>query len=179
MLRIGDSLHRVLIIEGDTESSPALVHAMLANNAALQCDRIAWGAAQFRNVLILHVELIVVVAVAVRHDVSPTFAWLERHATAPVIAIVPDGDEALLRLAAGITDDFLFAPVRPLELRHRVQRLLTGPRHDLEDVRQRLIDEVGFSKLVGKDATFLRAIRPIPRLARTDATVLITGETGT
>ena len=119
MPQAGYSFRRVLVIEGDTESSPAYVHAMLANDAALQCERVEWGAAQLQNVLAPRVDtprvdLIVVVTVAGRHDMSSTFGWLERHATAPVIAIVPDGDEELLRLAVGITDDFLFAPGRPL-----------------------------------------------------------------
>ena len=34
-------------------------------------------------------------------------------------------------------------------------------------------------KLVGRSAAFLDAIEPLPAVARSDATVLITGETGT
>jgi two-component system response regulator GlrR len=179
MLQILRSFRRVLVIEGDSESSSASVHLALAQDATLQCDRIGWDTVHLQDIGRHHLDLVVVVADAISDEVSSTFEWLERHATAPVIAILPDGDEELLHLAISLTDDFLFAPIRPVELRHRAQRLLTGPRHDLEDARRRLVDEVGFSKLVGKDAAFLRAIRLVPRLARTDATVLITGETGT
>jgi DNA-binding NtrC family response regulator len=38
---------------------------------------------------------------------------------------------------------------------------------------------MGLAKLVGRNAAFLHAIRLLPRFARADATVLITGETGT
>jgi DNA-binding NtrC family response regulator len=178
MHSIGDSRRRVFVIEGDRMSSPADVYDILARDTTLHCDRVAWDAAPFQH-LRPTIDLILVVAPMARDTIASVLEWLQQRTAAPLIAIVPDGDEQLLRLAIGITDDFLFAPIRPIELRHRVERLLKAPRHDLEAVRRRLSDEVGFGKLVGRDAAFVRAIRLVPRLARTDATVVITGETGT
>lgn len=179
MQSIGSSSRRVLVIEGDRLSAPAEVHAILAADPMLRCERIGWDAAPFQNLHGTTDLSVVVVAAAPREPIVATLQWLQQRTAAPLIAVVPDGDEQLLRLAIGVTDDFLFSPIRPVELRHRVERLLGAPRHDLETVRRRLSDELGFSKLVGRDAAFVRSIRLVPRLARTDATVVITGETGT
>ena len=43
----------------------------------------------------------------------------------------------------------------------------------------RLRDARALGRLVGESTAFLESIRPIPALARSDATVLVTGETGT
>jgi two-component system response regulator GlrR len=170
---------RVLVLEGGTDPPPSSVYAVLAEDHMLHCERAPWDAARFHHLRTPAVDLVVIVATAADKEVAAAFEALQQRTSTPVIAIVPDGDEDVLRLAIRATDDFLFAPVRPLELRHRAHRLLGGPRHDLESVRQRLTDELGFSKLVGKHESFVKAIRLVPRLARTDATVVITGETGT
>jgi hypothetical protein len=49
----------------------------------------------------------------------------------------------------------------------------------LDTVRERLLEEMGMTQLVGKDPTFLRAIEQVPQFARSEMRVLITGETGT
>jgi two-component system, NtrC family, response regulator GlrR len=49
----------------------------------------------------------------------------------------------------------------------------------VQTVISRLRDEQALSKLVGRSAAFLRAIDPLPAVAQSDATVLVTGETGT
>jgi DNA-binding NtrC family response regulator len=49
----------------------------------------------------------------------------------------------------------------------------------VENVVARLRDTQALGKLVGRSAAFLSAIAPLPAVARSDATVLVTGETGT
>src|SRR5262249_44364112 len=75
-----------------------------------------------------------------------------------------------------VADDFLFEPIRAIELRHRIARLLSGPRQ--ADECERAIEDVAVSRLVGRTPAFLRALRLVPRLAKVSATVLVTGETG-
>src|SRR5262249_26979300 len=65
------------------------------------------------------------------------------------------------------------------ELRYRIRRLLDERRQDPFSVRRRLFEEMAFQKLVGSDQSFVRAVEQLPRFARVDMTVLITGETGT
>ena len=82
--------------------------------------------------------------------------------------------------ALSMLDDFLCEPVRETELAARLQRLLTN-RPILQDCAdlESFKAEHQLTSLVGGSASFASAVRKIPLLARVDATVLITGETGT
>jgi len=71
-------------------------------------------------------------------------------------------------------DDFLCCPVREIELIPRIRRLLPRRRPPPVGLRPLKLDS-----LIGSSRPFLAAIEKIPRLADSDATVLITGETGT
>ena len=77
--------------------------------------------------------------------------------------------------------DYLTKPLHPLELRSLVDRVFE---------QQRLVEEVqmlgksagqkhGFEGLIGEATTLAKVIDSASRAARTDAPVLITGETGT
>jgi DNA-binding NtrC family response regulator len=171
-------LRRVLVFDNGCRSATGDVYGTLADNGTLCCEDVSWDTAHLQD--LRSAALLVVVATGGARDAACLMLRsVQDHAAAPLIAVVQDGDEELLRLAVEAADDFLFAPVRAIELRHRVERLLTGPRHDLEAVRRQLSQELGLNRLVGRDAAFIKAIRLVPRLAQTDATVLITGETGT
>ena len=49
----------------------------------------------------------------------------------------------------------------------------------IETIVQRLLGVLSMAKLIGKAPTFLNAVRQLPAVARGDAAVLISGETGT
>jgi len=49
----------------------------------------------------------------------------------------------------------------------------------MESLIKRLRDAQAFAKLIGEAPAFLEAIKPLPAIARSEASVLITGETGT
>jgi DNA-binding NtrC family response regulator len=77
-------------------------------------------------------------------------------------------------------DDFLSCPFHENELLLRVRRLLqsrgkTATSSDQPDTNKAL----HFGALVGQSECFVRAIKSIPPLAQSDATVLVCGETGT
>jgi two-component system response regulator GlrR len=113
--------------------------------------------------------------------VTQAFEWLHDHpAGLPTFAVLPSEPGAsLLRIAAQAADDFILSPIRGDELRQRLGRVLGGPRDDLASAHERLLEEMGLTQLVGRDPTFLRAIEHVPRFARSNMPVLITGETGT
>jgi len=99
---------------------------------------------------------------------------------APVLAILPeDASASLLRHASLVTADFVLGPSRTGEIAARVRRALTGPPNEVDEVSDRLLGTIALGGLVGRDEAFLRVIRQIPLMARTNRTVLITGETGT
>ncbi|HME37153.1 MAG TPA: sigma-54 dependent transcriptional regulator [Candidatus Sulfotelmatobacter sp.] len=90
------------------------------------------------------------------------------------------GAQSLQSIISGELNDFLCAPVREAELRARIDRLLylapkRAPQPEIQafKVRHRL------ESLLGSSEVFARALHRIPLLAAVDATVLITGETGT
>ena len=74
---------------------------------------------------------------------------------------------------------FIIAPVRAGELRHRIARISGRSESNAEAVHDRLIEELGLKQLVGRNSQFVEMVAKIPRIARSNRTVLITGETGT
>jgi two-component system response regulator GlrR len=77
-------------------------------------------------------------------------------------------------------DDFLPCPFHESELLLRVRRLLQSKEKRAISPEQAGTNEaLHFGALVGQSESFVRAIKDIPPLAQSDATVLICGETGT
>jgi two-component system NtrC family response regulator len=77
--------------------------------------------------------------------------------------------------------DYLTKPVHPYELRSLVSRALER-RQLIEEVRtlRSTIDQkFGFENIVGRSPALMRVLDAASRVAQTDATVLIHGETGT
>lgn len=96
----------------------------------------------------------------------------------PVIVVLSaDTPAEIVRVAAMATEDFAFHPIRPEELRERVERVL-GRRPDAA-ISDALREEFTMLQLVGCEPAFLRAVSTIPRISRAELPVLITGETGT
>ena len=78
-------------------------------------------------------------------------------------------------------DDYACCPSRDIDLIPRLRRLLSTDDH-LSSVCHSLEAEPGqfrHDSLVGTSECFLQKVNQIPRLADSDATLLVTGETGT
>src|SRR5260370_33915822 len=73
----------------------------------------------------------------------------------------------------------MFWPVREEELSLRIERMLGPQPWKQEQIESKLEREAGLANLVGKNTTFLDAVQQVPKIAASDAPVLITGETGT
>jgi len=94
-----------------------------------------------------------------------------------VLAEADDPDEMLTWLKLGAAD-FLTVPLRAIDVLPRVWRLmaqtdLEGPLLEADMTRSRV------SELIGENEKFLKEIEKIPSIAKCDAGVLISGETGT
>lgn len=81
-------------------------------------------------------------------------------------------------------DDFLLPPLHLSDIRLRVQRLLQHQNKKANEgfppqSRKRTVANIGMPHLIGKSEAFVTVKEKIPRVAACDATVLITGETGT
>ena len=102
-------------------------------------------------------------------------AW--RQVPAIVVTELAPPEQLAELLEAG-ADDFILAPLRAAEVLPRLARWREpGQSQSTEviEIKQRL----GLQKFIGESPAFVREIRKIPKLAHCDASVLITGETGT
>ena len=106
------------------------------------------------------------------------------HAHSPALPIIllgntedPDAMFALLKEGAM---DFITAPFGAVDVIPRVRRLLkNAPASPVEKIVETIKVSLGLRHLVGQNQSFVAEISKIPVVAKCDATVLITGETGT
>ena len=96
----------------------------------------------------------------------------------PVIALVTsaDVDSIVEHLTHGVSD-FVTYPFKREDILPRALRLVKQRRG--QDTAERLTQKFAMSRMIGGSDGFKAVIRSLPKVARCDATVLITGETGT
>jgi DNA-binding NtrC family response regulator len=98
----------------------------------------------------------------------------------PPLIVVPEAgepDEILKLLELGVAD-FITQPLTPLDILPRVRRLLEHTTQ-LRAPMRRLKEQIGSKRLIGESEVFRDTVKKIPIIARCDAGVLISGETGT
>lgn len=97
----------------------------------------------------------------------------------PIIVVIeeckPDEMFSLLKLGAA---DFITPPLKAIDILPRLWRLLEQKREG-ETLTHRLKEKLGLKQLVGESPAFLEETKKIPLVAKCDASVLISGETGT
>ncbi len=105
---------------------------------------------------------------------------------------ISPGTEVLMMTAYGTIEtavqamklgacDYITKPLPVDELRLRVAHVLERKRLQRENrwLREELFHHFGIENLVGQSPPFLQVLEKVRRVAPTDATVLLTGETGT
>ena len=93
-----------------------------------------------------------------------------------LVEAATDPNEMLAWLKLGAAD-FLTVPLKAIDVLPRVRRLLE--RTDVQAPLQSHLARHGVSELVGENQKFLQEIEKIPLIAKCEASVLISGETGT
>lgn len=107
------------------------------------------------------------------------FQVLEPATSVARIVVVVESDQGdLIELVRPNVDDFIIAPLRDSEVRVRVRRLLKQISQQ-QHLRQSLTEKLGLQQLIGQSSLFVSKTSEIPVVARSEASVLITGETGT
>src|SRR6266403_4636942 len=175
-------MSRRLFLIGDAlVGREACAHQILSKDLGFFCEQDSWDSLDVQRLRGARAELIVAVSCIPLDQAVSRFGWLREHAKGtPTIGILPQNSpEELLRIMTESADDFIVWPCGNLELRHRIERILGPEPHDPESTRERLKRETGLAQLVGNDESFIRVIEQIPRIAATDAPVLLLGETGT
>ena len=86
-------------------------------------------------------------------------------------------DEMFDLLKQGATD-FITQPLKNMEILPRLWRLLEHKREQ-NTLAYKLKEKLGLKQMIGESLPFLDEIKKIPTVAKSDANVLINGETGT
>ena len=95
----------------------------------------------------------------------------------PVVVEATEPDALLELLEAGASD-FIIPPLRAVDVLPRVMRALEQAGQG-ESIVQTLKEKLGLKLLVGESTPFFEEIKKIPVVSRCNASVLISGETGT
>lgn len=97
----------------------------------------------------------------------------------PVLTTVEgiNPDEIIKLMKYGVMD-FITPPFNAINIVPRIWRLLEQKRRS-ETLIHKIREKIGLKQLVGKSPIFQKEIEKIPFVANCDASVLITGETGT
>jgi DNA-binding NtrC family response regulator len=142
--------------------------------------RSQWGSFAPEQLQIREENLVVANAVPASDEVVKFFRWLRGHPLhVPTLAILPEEESELLQIATEAVDDFLLFPVREEEFQRRVARLLGRGPSSAESANAALIGEMSLQQMVGEDPAFLSILAKAALFARSEAPVLLTGETGT
>jgi two-component system response regulator GlrR len=97
---------------------------------------------------------------------------------APIVVVVEAEQEELIELVQPGVADFIIPPLRDSEVLVRIRRLLNQVAQE-QRTHQTLTQKLGLRQLIGQSPSFLAETAKIPLIAKSDSSVLISGETGT
>jgi DNA-binding NtrC family response regulator len=173
----------LLIIENPPPLISNYLNCDLLPDPSSRWELATWDSLPFEKLQRCNAQLVVAVAVPPVPEAIRLFKRLREHPIpSPTLAVLSnDVDDETLRAASQSSDDFILWPIHKEELRHRLQRMLgtESKRDELESAHNHLTEILGMEQLVGRHPKFIRAIKTIPLIAKSDLPVLITGATGT
>ncbi len=139
------------------------------------CGEISHAIAHFRPRVIY-----LVLAANTFEPVNAALASIRAESTdIPIFAVLEaDAPEQVMGMLQIGVEDFITPPLKPVEILPRLWRTLERTRAE-NPLTLALKAKLGLEQFVGESPAFLAAIKKIPLIARSDANVLITGETGT
>lgn len=172
---------RLLIIGHDSGTDESDIGRILRLDQHWSVENLSWDRLTPEYLQHSNLDLVVVMAVFETKEALRFLQSLRAQAvTFGTLAVLPVEPEAqILELALDVVDDFVLWPATPQELRYRMTRILEMRQDSKRHLSEQLTTEFGMAEIVGKDPVFTRVVSKIPALARSDAPVLITGETGT
>lgn len=172
---------KLLIIGREEWAGGPSVGSLLSHEHGWSVERSSWKDLALEALQYFPVDLVVAVAVHELERAARFFHWLRANAVnyGTLAVLPPDTDGETLQLSLDVVDDFVFWPANQKELEYRVARILEIRENNKQHLNEQLSSELGMAQLVGNDPAFVQVVRRIPALARSEAPVLITGETGT
>lgn len=174
---------RIIIIDDQQgQHLGAKVRAILQRESDYQVDLIATELPDVNEIVETLPDLIIPVLPASKERTADLLATLRaKEPDTPLLPIMRSA--SLNEMLNGLlfwTQDFLIAPLREAEVLARISRLLSWSRkQEHTRVEESETEPVGLAQLIGEDHAFLGLKRKLPLVARSEAPVLLTGETGT
>jgi DNA-binding NtrC family response regulator len=170
----------ILVVDDEPAARYALKRALESRYRILEAD----SASAARSMLASEApELLLLDVVLPGEDGISFLRWLREQGNDLPVLMVSALDTArtaveALQLGAA---DYLVKGFELEELRQRVENLLRvqGLERENESLRRRLATEGQFGQMIGRSAAMRRAFEMADRVAPTDSTVLILGESGT
>jgi two-component system response regulator GlrR len=99
--------------------------------------------------------------------------------TTPLLVVVDEAEpDEMIEWIRELAADFLTKPLKTIDVLPRVWRLLEQSSESQTEL-MRVREELGMKQLVGESEPFITEIQKLPLVAKCDASVLITGDTGT
>lgn len=173
--RLGDDLR--CIIESQFEVDEVKIWEVIETDSAAAecCRRIAQIISRSNPALIFVVQC----AARLRHTKRLFHSPGIEAATIPLLVVVDEAElDEMMEWIRDLAADFLTKPLKKIDVLPRVWRLL-NQFSESETQLLRIKEELGMRQLVGESETFLMEIEKLPLVAKCDASVLITGDTGT
>jgi two-component system response regulator HydG len=171
----------VLLVDDDAEMC-----RLVADRLARGGTHVTWCTAPSEAIAHLAGDAVDVLVTDLRMPEMSGLALAERvaanHPDVPVIVITAFGDlDAAISAIRSGAYDFLNKPfeIEELELRVRRAHQHRRLRAEVRRLREVVDATAGFGELVGESAPMQRLRATLARFAPSDATVLLTGETGT
>lgn len=160
------------------------IEELLSSEFRFRCEVVRWDSIKNARLGFQAAGLVVAVTDGAEDILQDFFAGLSRDPlSAPLCVVIVDNSpldgapSAPARLAARTADEFILYPFRKQELVQRIGSLL---RHT-DNHRKADVESTDSIKvpLIGQAPSFRRVVEQMPFIARSDAPVLILGETGT
>ena len=121
-----------------------------------------------------------VTIVASQDNILSILPYLDDHCTVPKMAVIANSfrDRKLFQTISSQVDEFLLTPLIENDVVYRLENVLVDESQENSEIKKELLKKLGSRDFIGHDPAFLQVAEKIPVLAESDASVLITGETG-
>jgi DNA-binding NtrC family response regulator len=170
---------RFLVLKNSDKKEPSYLPALRAQT---KCEIEIKDLDGFRpQELNPGIHLILVDAVSAEEQVLGFLGSLRDFAiSTPVLAILPEHfEDGVLREVSQVADDFLVYPLRTEELALRIGRILDRWGNGRAQLQATLENDLVLTQMVGKHPAFQAAVQQARAFGASQASILITGETGT
>ncbi|HTB93316.1 MAG TPA: sigma-54 dependent transcriptional regulator [Candidatus Sulfotelmatobacter sp.] len=170
----------VLIVDDEPASRYALRRALESRYRVVEADSAAAGRSSLASE---KPDLLLLDVVLPGEDGLSFLKWLRQEGyELPVLMVSAlDGAKTAVEAMQLGAADYLVKGFELEELRQRVANLLklVGLEQENENLRRRVATEGHFGQMIGRSAALRKAFELADRVAATDSTVLILGESGT